>query len=92
MAKKQSTATIGTDLEHSEQLGMAASYIERSMGRIRICIAALENSKATDQELIKHLVALLDDDVHNDLDVAREIFQTWKTQEAAGKLGAEVAS
>jgi hypothetical protein len=86
-ASVKSTAPRGADLdlEHHEQLDMAASYIERSMGRIRICIAALENSTATDRELFKHLADMLDQDVHNDLDAAREIFQTWRTQEAAGK-------
>jgi len=72
----------GADLSHDEQLEMAASYIERAMGRVSICIAALETIRGDGQPLAQNLIEMLDQDVHDDLGVAREIFQAWKAQEA----------
>jgi hypothetical protein len=78
---------VATDLEQDERLVMAASYIERALGRISVCAAALTSgSPASPREF--HQVALsvaqiLEDDLHNDLDVAREIFQTWESEETA---------
>jgi hypothetical protein len=92
MAKKKSTTRggptagqyAGADLQHDEQLDMAASYIEKAMGQVRICIAALESPDEDSQRYTrKALIRMLDEDVHNDLDVAREIFATWKAQEVA---------
>jgi hypothetical protein len=89
MAKRKSTAqtvrpAVGAELAHDERLDMAASYVEKAMGQIRICIAALESP---DEDPLRYtrkaLIRMLDEDVHNDLDVAREIFETWKAQEVA---------
>jgi hypothetical protein len=75
---------IDIDWPHHDQLELAASYIEKAMGQIRICIAAL-GSPADDclGYTRKALIRMLDEDIHNALDAAREIFETWKSQEVA---------
>lgn len=87
MTRPKSNAALAAGVDHSEQLGIAASYVEHSMGRILMCVRTLKGSKFSESDEImglrEALIQMLEEDVHNDLDVAREIFQTWKAQEVS---------
>lgn len=92
MAKKSVTAPstpsdITDGWPHDTQLGLAASYIEQSMRQIRVCVAALRSQKADrtefeDECLRSDVAELLGEcGAYNDLDVAREIFAKWQSEE-----------
>jgi hypothetical protein len=82
MAKKKSTAPAGADLDQDERLEMAASFIERAMSNIVVCVAALGSKNGPDSHLvIEGVMRTLDEGVWCDLDIASEIFKTWKAAE-----------
>jgi hypothetical protein len=77
---------FGGDWPHHEQLSLAADYLRISLGRIKVAVYALRGIAAQDERIdgdqLDPIAALLIDDVHNDIDIAREIFATWKAQES----------
>jgi hypothetical protein len=66
-----------------DTLKLCASYIERTMGNLKVCAAALRHKEGADEEIRLAIASMLGDEAHNDLDVAREILQKWETAEVA---------
>lgn len=80
---KSGNARTVADLNQPDRdLEVAASFIESAMGRILVCVAALKNENA-DADTRLAIASMLGDETHNDLDVAREMFQAWKAHEVA---------